>query len=258
MIDLHCHILPGIDDGPRDLKESITMSRVAFNDGIRTIVATPHTLNGIFVNELEKILSLVEKLQNTLLKNNIGLRIVPGADVHVNYNILELIRQGKAVTINNQGCYILLEFPHNHVPPRIPEQVFELKLNGITPIFTHPERNAAIQEDLGIILRLVEQGALTQITSMSITGEFGPQAYKCAHEMLKHNLVHIVASDAHSSRGRLPLLSRAVEKASEIVGPEFARATVTTIPQAIIDGESLSGLPEPIKPKRSFFQRLFG
>lgn len=258
MIDLHCHILPGLDDGAQNLEESIAMSLVAFRDGIRTIVATPHTMNGVFVNERETILTEVEKFQNILVKKNIDILIIPGADVHVNYNILALLGQGKAITVNNQGHYLLLEFPHQLVPPKICDQVFELKLNGITPIFTHPERNTAIQEDLNIILALVEQGALTQITSMSLTGEFGQRAYKCAVEMLKHNLAHIIASDAHSARIRSPLLSQGVHKAAEIVGLEYATAMVTTIPQAIINGESIHNLPEPTIPKKSFFRRIFG
>ncbi|MBN2372868.1 tyrosine protein phosphatase [bacterium] len=257
MIDIHCHILPALDDGPKDIEESTTMCLAAYDDGIRTIVATPHTMNGVFVNERNTILTEVKKFKKVLLEEDIDINIIPGSDAHVNSNMLELINQGKALTVNNNGRYILLEFPHQLVPPKIPELVFELKLNGITPIFTHPERNTAIQKDLNIILRLVEQGALTQITAMSITGEFGSNAYKCAVELLRHNLAHIIASDAHSSNIRLPLLSRAVHKASEIVGEEFATAMVTKIPQAVINGEDVPGLPEPVAPQKSFFERLF-
>jgi len=258
MIDLHCHILPGIDDGSPDMEESIHMARIAYNDGIRTIVATPHTMNGIFINKRDLILSEVEKFQHILNTEKIDILILPGSDVHVNHNMLELINEGKALTVNDKGKYLLLEFPHQLVPPRIPELVFELKLHGITPIFTHPERNSAIQGDLNIILRLVEQGALTQITANSLTGEFGPMAYKTAVEMLKHNLAHIIASDAHSSKIRSPRLSNATHKASEITGEKRAEAMVTKIPQAIIDGEVINDLPDPITPQKSLFKRIFG
>ena len=259
MIDLHCHILPGLDDGAQNMEEAIQMARIAYDDGIRVIVATPHTLNGIFINERDLIFSEIEKLQQVLSEEGIDIQILPGSDVHVNYNMLELIQEGKALTVNNNGKYLLLEFPHQLVPPKIPELVFELKLKGITPIFTHPERNAAIQRDLKIILRLVEQGALTQITANSITGQFGPQAYKCALEMLKCNMAHIIASDAHSSNVRVPALSGAVRKAAEIIGSAFSKSMVTAIPKAVIDGKSIIDLPEPILPqKKSFFKKIFG
>ena len=258
MIDLHCHILPGIDDGAENLEESIAMCHIAHKDGIRTIVATPHTMNGIFINERDFIISEVKKFQNILNIKNIDIRILPGADVHVNYNIIELIGEGKAMTINDRGKYILLEFPHQLVPPKIPEFVFELKLNTITPIFTHPERNIAIQKDLNIILHLVELGALTQITADSLIGGFGPRANKCAIEMLKHNLAHIIASDAHSSKFRSPILSHSIRKAAEITSQKWAEAMVTSIPQAIIAGNNITDLPEPITPKKPFLKRIFG
>ncbi|MGA1863948.1 MAG: tyrosine-protein phosphatase [bacterium] len=257
MIDLHCHILPGMDDGAENIEESVTMCHIAYKDGIRTIVATPHTMNGIFINEIDYIVAEVEKLQNVLITKKIDMLIIPGADVHINYNLLELISDGKAMTINNNGRYILLEFPHHQVPPRISEFVFKLKLNKIIPVFTHPERNLAIQKDLNIILRLVELGALTQITANSLIGEFGPDASLCAVEMLKNNLAHIIASDAHSSKFRSPVLSHSVVKAARITGQKWAEAMVTDIPGAIIAGEDIPDLPAPITPKRSLFKRIF-
>ena len=258
MIDLHCHILPGIDDGAENIEESVTMSNIAYRDGIRTIVATPHTMNGVFINEREYILEKVNKLQKVLIAKKIDILVIPGADVHINYNLLELIRDGKAMTINNNGKYILLEFPHHQVPPKISEFVFKLKLNKVIPIFTHPERNIAIQKDLNIIFRLVELGALTQITASSLIGEFGPVASKCAVEMLKNNLAHIIASDAHSSRFRSPVLSHSLIKASQITGEKWAEAMVTTIPRAIIAGENIDDLPLPIIPKKSILKKIFG
>jgi len=211
----------------------------------------------MFVNDREVILAEVERLNNCLAEERLDLRILPGADVHVNYNVLDLIREGKAMTVNDNGKYILLEFPHQLVPPRIPELVFQLKLQGITPIFTHPERNSIIQRDVNIMVQLVEQGALSQITAQSVTGEFGPQAYRCAVELLQCNLAHVIATDAHSSHIRTPVLSESVRKASEITGQQWADAMVSSIPQAIIEGKTLLDLPDPVQPKRSFFKRIF-
>lgn len=258
MIDIHCHILPGLDDGAQNMEEAIQMARIAYEDGISVIVATPHTMNGIFINKRDSVLSGVDQLQKALIEEDIDIRILPGSDAHVNHNMLELIHEGMALTVNDNGKYLLLEFPHQLVPPNIPQLVFELKLKGITPIFTHPERNAAIQRDLNIILRLVEQGALTQITANSITGEFGPRVLKCALDMFKCQMAHIIASDAHSTNIRVPALSAAVRRASEITGQDFAESMVTKIPQAIIDGDMLMDLPDPIPPKKSIFRRIFG
>ena len=258
MIDIHCHILPGIDDGAGNLEESIQMCNLASHDGIKTIVATPHTMNGLYINNRHLIKKKVYDLNNSLKDNNIDIVIIPGAEVHVNYNIMELLNQGFAITVNDANKYLLLELPVYTVPPKIEEQIFQLKLEGITPIFSHPERNTAIQNNLNIIYKIIKQGGLMQITSLSLTGEFGAAAQECALTMLNLNLAHIIASDAHSTGIRSPRISEGLEIARRIVGENYARDMAITFPQAIISGHLLDSLiPEPKAPEKSFFQKLF-
>lgn len=257
MIDLHCHILPGLDDGAKDIKESLRMCSMAAEDGIQTIVATPHTMDGVYVNTTKDIKEAVQDLNNLLVKEKIPLEILPGADVHVNIDLLELLKEGKACTINNNHRYLLLELPHQSVPPNIKDLIFDLNIQGIIPILTHPERNIVLQNDLDRLYEFVLQGALIQITAHSLRGEFGPVAEKCCRELLKYNLVHVIATDAHSPTIRPPYLSYALKEAMEIIDEKEALALVTKNPLAIIQGKNIPDFLNPEKPKKSFFQRLF-
>ena len=257
MIDIHCHILPGLDDGAKDMEESVCMCAMAAEDGIEKIVATPHTMDGIYINKTQDIKQAVNVLNSVLIEKKIHVEILPGADVHVNIDLLELIKEGKASTINDNHHYMLLELPHQSVPPNIKDLIFDLNIHGITPILTHPERNAVLQNDIDTLYDLVLQGILIQITAHSLRGEFGPAAEKCCLELLKHNLVHVIATDAHSSTGRPPYLSYALKKAAEIIDEKDALALVTSNPSAIIQGQNIPNLSEPEKSKKSFFQRHF-
>lgn len=253
MIDIHCHILPAVDDGPETLKETLDMCRIAVEDGITTIVATPHQQNGVYHNTAQGIIKKVEEINLALKKAGIALELLPGADVHIDVQTGEKIRQGEIMTVNNTGRYFLLEFPAHSIPPNIDKLIFHFLLNNTTPILTHPERIAEVQEHPNKVYELVSLGALSQITAMSLTGEFGSRAQKCAKTLLKHNLAHIIASDAHSVDHRPPVLSNAVKIASRIVGEEDAAEMVTTVPQQVIRGETVLNLEAPTPVKRKLF-----
>jgi len=238
MIDLHCHILPGMDDGPKSIEESISMAEVAVEDGINTIVATPHTLNGVYTNATGDVILEVLNLRKMLSERGLSLQIRAGADIHMCPNLIQMIKGGEVSTINNNQKYILLELPSQIVPSRVKEEIFNMKVNGITPIITHPERNAMIQNDVEILYDLVSMGALGQVTAMSLTGEFGTVVRDVAAELLKKRLVHVIASDAHSARSRPPVLSRAVDCAAEVLGNMVeAKRMVEDIPESILFGK---------------------
>ena len=242
-----------MDDGPQSLEESLSMANTAVEDGIHTIVATPHTLNGVYSNSTQEVSSKVDSLQDSLSKNHINLRICAGADVHLCPQMIERIEAGEAGTINNNGKYMLLELPSHAIIPGVKAEIFALKMKGITPIITHPERHPAINRDMDILYELVRMGALSQVTAMSITGDFGGAVRQCAEVLLRHRLVHVIASDAHSPDGRPPVLSRAVEEAAEIVGSyEEAVRMVKELPAAILSGERVE-IPEPMPTKGSRF-----
>ena len=158
--------------------------------------------------------------------------------------MVDRINEGRAVTINNGGKYLLLELPPQNIPPQIKDEIFSLKLNGITPIITHPERHPAMQRDLRILHELVSMGALAQVTAMSVTGEFGLPVRECARAMLELRLIHVIATDAHSVESRPPILSRAVEAAMDILGSdEEAEDMAGRIPALILSGEPVETAP---------------
>ena len=256
MIDLHAHILPGLDDGAKDLDEAIKMCLVAARDGIRTIVATPHVANGTYNTTPDAILDGVSTLKAEVKRAKIPLEVLPGADIHVHEHLDSLVRNREVLTVNNNMRYVMVEFPRHVVPPKHIEWMFRLTLAGFTPILTHPERNTAVHEKTDIVRKWVEKGGLVQLTAMSLTGAFGPEIKKCSEELLKYQLVHVIASDAHSAERRPPVLSKAVKLASSLVGAEYAQKLVEEYPAAIIAGKPIDA-PEPIRKKPGFFSRFF-
>ncbi|MFH1981094.1 MAG: CpsB/CapC family capsule biosynthesis tyrosine phosphatase [Pseudomonadota bacterium] len=245
MIDLHCHILPGTDDGAEDIDESLDMARVAVADGIHTLVATPHVGNGVYAPVPEDIDATVLVLQRALDQERIPLKIIAGAEMHLHPGLRDLYHRAKGPTIGGSGRFMLLELPVHSVPSGVSELIFSLKMDGITPILAHPERNTAIQQDPDMLKQLVETGALVQVTAMSVTGVFGHRAGDCAAHLLNRRLVHVIASDAHDADYRRPVLTAAVAAAAEIFGDRTsAMDLVTRIPQSILDGV-VPQVPEP-------------
>jgi protein-tyrosine phosphatase len=259
MIDLHNHILFGIDDGPNAIEESIQMCRIGYQDGIRTIVATPHILPGIYQNNRSTILSKVQELRTALVHSELpacpvgrrtpnpelSLRILPGADVHFSSDILHRYEEGEIVTVNDQGRYLMVEFAFQGVPYQAEEVLFKLLTKGITPIISHPERNMEIGERPKRYYEMIRIGCLGQVTAMSLTGDFGTGVRRIAEKLLSKRLIHVISSDAHSAYGRPPILSAAVKAAEKIVGKEEAMRMVTEYPQAILEGRK-PNVPGPI------------
>jgi protein-tyrosine phosphatase len=256
MIDLHSHILFGIDDGPKAIEESIQMCRIGYQDGIRTIVATPHILPGIYKNNRSTILSKVHELNEAIKRLGVGiqtpnselsLKILPGADVHFSSDILQRYEDEEIVTVNDRGRYLMVEFAFQGIPYQAEEVLFQLLTKGIIPIISHPERNMEIGQRPQRYYEMIRMGCLGQVTAMSLTGEFGSGVRRIAEKLLLKRLIHIIASDAHSPDGRPPVLSAAMKAAEKIVGKEEARKMVTEYPAAVIEGRR-PNIPEPIKP----------
>ncbi len=238
MIDIHTHILPMIDDGPTLVQESLEMCRIAVNDGIKKIIATPHVQNGLYDLDANKVLEKIHMLNQLLKQEGLDLVIFPGAEVHINDRLLdaEILRESSILTINGGKKYILLEFPFQWVPPKTEHIIFKLKSMGFTPILPHLERNYRIQRNPNMVVHFVEMGAILQVTAQSITGDFDAAPMKCALWMLKNNLVHVIASDAHSPVTRPPILSRAVKVVSDMLGEEAAKKMVLEHPATILEG----------------------
>ena len=257
MIDLHCHILPGIDDGPETIDEAVDMCRIALVDGIKTIVATPHFNPGIYENSSEKVFSLINKLGAKAKEKGIDVRILPGADIAVTPELPAYLKKEEYLTINRTGRYFLAEFPAASPPPGWDMFLLYFLNSGTIPVITHPERNAWFLEHPDALHAVVKKGVMVQVTAMSITGDLGEDIQKFSIYLLKHNLAHVIATDAHSSAYRQPLLSHAVRMAGDVIGKEKAYAFVTSIPAAIIEGRHvfLPGIIKPVRHKKRWFQR---
>jgi protein-tyrosine phosphatase len=232
VIDIHCHILPGIDDGPEHIDESLEMAKIASLDGITTIVATPHIKEPPY--PAEDIEIKVAALNDRLTEKGIPLNVLQGADVSSTVDVSSL----RGYTINRTR-YILIEFPHLYLPGNAKDIIFRLMMHGYRPIITHPERNLSILENPKPFLELLDTGLLVQITADSITGAFGPDIRECASYFLKKGVVNFIATDAHSSRERRPELSGAVKIAAGILGREQANRLVTLNPGNVVQGTAI-------------------
>ena len=259
MIDTHCHILPGLDDGACDLDEALAMCEVARDDGIEAVVATPHMLDGVYDVGRADVLGEVDRLNAAAKAAGCDLRVLPGSEVHIHEGLLDDVEATGALTLGDSGRYLLLEFPHNRIIPNTEQIIFSLQLQRFTPILAHIERNADVQEDPECLVPFVQAGAVVQITGHSLLGRFGSVAQQCAEALVEHALAHIVASDSHGPTDRQPVLSGAVARIEELAGPETAALMCDTRPRRVIEGKPFS-LPEPLPFKsrrRSWFSFLF-
>lgn len=234
MIDLHSHILPGIDDGAKTLDDSLEMARIAVADGIQTMACTPHIYPGMYMNDGPGITRARDALQQEFDQRGIALKLVVGADVHLVPGLLDGIHTGRVPTLNGSR-YLLLEPSHTTPPPGFEASVFNLVASGYTPVITHPERLLWIETHYPTFLRLIEQGAWMQVTAGALTGVFGSRAQYWGERFLGEGHTHILATDAHSTSRRKPQLSEALAVAERLLGREEALHLVSTRPQAVLD-----------------------
>ena len=257
MIDLHSHILPGIDDGAKTLEDSLEMARIAVDDGIQTMACTPHIYPGMYLNDGPGITAARDALQHALVQHGIPLKLVVGADVHLVPGLLDGIRSGKVPTLNGSR-YLLLEPSHTTPPLHFEASVFNLVASGYTPVITHPERLVWIENHYPVFLRLIEQGAWMQVTAGALTGVFGRRAQYWGERFVGEGHTHILATDAHSTSRRKPQLKPALAVVERLLGEQEATNLVLARPQAILDNlppEQTPPLPQKVAPKPGFWQR---
>ena len=255
MIDLHCHILPGVDDGAPDLATSLDMARAFVADGVTTVAATPHILPGLYHNSGPQIRQAIASLQQSLLDEAVPLRIVAGADNHVVQNFVGGLRSGHLLSLADSR-YVLVEPPHHVMPVRLDEMFFDLTVAGFVPILTHPERLTWIKGHYDVIQKLAAAGVWMQITAGSLIGAFGRGPKYWAERMMDDGIVHILATDAHDVSRRPPNLSQGREAAIKRVGAEAAEHLVLTRPQGILENLPPASLP-PL-PSREQLARMPG
>jgi protein-tyrosine phosphatase len=252
-VDIHCHLLPGIDDGAQSWEESLAMARMAVADGIGTIICTPHQLGNFGHNHGADIRRLVHDLQAKFDAAQVPLRVLAGADVRIESDMVQRIKAGDVLTLGDRGSHVLLELPHELYLPLEPV-LAELESAKMVGILSHPERNEGILRNPSVLAPLVDAGCLMQITAGSLVGTMGPTCRELSERMLADGLVHFVATDAHSPKSRRPLLRRAFERVAELTDAKTALDLCQTNPQCVADGRAVrAGRCQKVRPKRRWF-----
>ena len=255
MIDIHTHILPGLDDGAASLRESLEMSAIAAAGGFCAIFATPHVVSGLYDNTPRQIEEAVALLNRCLTEKNIPLTVLPGAEYRLEPGLPRHLSEGRLMTLNDAGHYILIEPPPDLIPDYTEQLFYEIQLQGVMPILAHPERNPGFRRDPDRLYRLLQRGVLAQVTAGSIEGRFGRAARRFALKMLETGAAQLVASDAHSARGRSPAISAAIREIEARWGAAFARTVLSANPRRIVAGETIELMLQETKP--GFFTRVF-
>jgi protein-tyrosine phosphatase len=255
MVDIHCHILPGLDDGAKDMKVSLSMAQAAIAEGVTHVVGTPHASSEYAFN-YERVKLLREQLQRLVGDR---LALATGCDFHINLENLEALRADPARFCINQKSYLLVEFSEYSISPTMNHTLHDMQLMGLRPIITHPERNAILQGQPGRLAAWVQIGCFGQVTAGSLTGGFGPKAQEDALRWIGEGLIHFVASDAHNMSWRPLTLLPAFEVVRNHFAEEVAQALFVDNPRAAFEGRELPYVPEialeekPVKKKKFLF-----
>jgi protein-tyrosine phosphatase len=242
MVDIHCHLLPGADDGAASWKIASDMCRMAAQDGIEHIVATPHA-NHQYLPDRCTLAALLDQLRNMAGER---LQLSLGYDFHLSFENVEKLLEMPEQFVIGETRYLLLELSDYAVSPNLHVTLHRLSCAGLCPIITHPERNPILQHNPQWLVPWIDAGCLVQVTASSLTGNWGARALRTAKWLLKQNAVHVLATDAHNTRSRPPVLSEARRLVARWLGEETAEALVNVNPRAIVSGQLLPYFPEPI------------
>lgn len=252
MIDIHSHILYGVDDGPKDLTESLELARLAVKEGIKTIIATPHHHNGRYNNRKQDIIDKVQHLNEQLQIETIPLTVLPGQEPRIYGELLDDYKKGDILTLNDGQHFLFIELPSSHVPRYTEQLLYDIQLAGLTPIIVHPERNQEFMERPDLLYQLVKRGALTQITTGSLTGFFGKNIRKFTTQIIDANLTHFMASDAHHVNHRPFFFDEALDFLQKRYGTDIVYY-FTENAQFLVNGENVhKEIPMRIKAKKFF------
>ncbi|KPU45154.1 tyrosine-protein phosphatase YwqE [Oxobacter pfennigii] len=253
MYDIHCHILPDIDDGADDINDSRQLCTIAVNQGINTIIATPHFVENEMESDKNEVIEKTSLLNEDCIKRDVSLTILTGMEIYFSPNIVELYEKGVLLTLNNTK-YILIELPmYSQLPPYFEDVIFHLKIKGLIPVLAHPERYKCVIEEPNLVCDFIESGCVIQVNCGSIDGMFGKTVQKTAHTLLKHNMVHIIASDNHSISKRVSFLGNTFNTVSEKYGHGFTDNLFINNPLKIIKGETIE-TGKAVKIKKNLFK----
>ncbi|TGE71814.1 tyrosine-protein phosphatase [Weissella confusa] len=252
MIDIHSHLLPGIDDGSENLDVSLQMARDAVADGVTHALMTPHHMNGRYVNHASDVIKLTADFQTELNNANIPLTVFPSQEVRINGGLLSALDDGDILTTDEQGTYILIEFPSDDVPAFTMDMLFQIQQRGLVPIIVHPERNTRLMKEPQLLYDMVSRGAYAQVTASSYVGTFGKAVTAFSEDIIANGLAHLFASDAHHIPGRKYEMTAAFDKLKTAYVSDLAKRFDDNA-KALVNGERLSRQHQtPIKKKRFF------
>lgn len=258
LIDVHCHMLPGVDDGAKDQAMALKLAQVAVEQGISHILLTPHHMDSHYLNHRQDVIEKTAVFQRILVSENIPLKIFPGQEVHLTGDLLDAVLTNDILFMDAGNRYLLLEFPHSEVPEYAEDMVFELTSRGITPVIAHPERNLGFQKKPDKLYDFVKMGCLTQLTSSSYMGVFGDKVQELTEKIIKANLGFVFASDAHNFEGRRFMMKETFKRLSEREGSEVAEQFNLNA-KNILNGEDVdvSGIKRISDVKKRRFFGLF-
>ena len=255
MVDLHNHILPGIDDGAKDMEETLKMGKIAEAEGFSKIVATPHYIEGEFTLEKEQFLGIINAVNEHFAEQSVHIEVLPGLEIYISPDLPSKLEKGEVFTLNNTP-YVLVELPMGSVPIYTEDILYEMRLLGYKPVIAHPERYIKVTKDPDYLRGLIEQGNYVQINSLSIIGVLGKKTKQTAEILLKHKMVHFIGTDAHTSRIRSPRIKEALEQMRKWVGDEYVEEIINN-GRALIRGEEIT-IPQPLtyKPGKGFLRKM--
>lgn len=238
MVDLHCHLLPGIDDGSKSMEISLCLAREATENGVTHALLTPHHMNGHYVNHKQDVIRRTTEFQKQLRKHEIPLKVFPGQEVRINGHLLDALDKGDILFADAGNRYLMLEFPDDDVPYYTSQMIFDLQQRGITPVIVHPERNTKVMEKPDLIYQLLRKGCLSQITASSYVGTFGKKVEKFSRRLIEAGQGYVFASDAHDLPERKYEMRQAFDKLRQEFGQGLAEQYRQNA-QLIINGEDV-------------------
>ena len=238
MVDLHCHLLPGIDDGSKNMKVSLRLAKEATENGITHALLTPHHMNGRYVNHKKDVIKLTNEFRQQLMKHRIPLTVFPGQEVRINGQLIDALDKDDILFADEDNRYLMLEFPDDDVPHYTNQMIFELQQRGITPVIVHPERNTKIMAHPDLFYQLLEKGCLSQITASSYVGTFGKKVENFSRRLIENGQGYLFASDAHDLPGRKYEMQQAFAKLRQEFGNELV-IRYSNNARSIINGENV-------------------
>lgn len=257
LVDLHSHILPGVDDGSPDMSHSLELAHAAVADGVTHMLLTPHHMDGSYVNHKADVIYKTQEFQDTLVANDIPLKVFPGQEVHLTDKLLDAIDHDDILFADAGNHYLMLELPHTHVPEYFMKNILpELQSRDIVPVIVHPERNQGIQRDHDLLYQMVEAGCLTQLTASSYVDVFGEEVTKLTQKIIGANLGTTFSSDAHNMKGRRTQMTPAYRKLASHTAQK-AQSYAENAKLILNGDEVVMDNIQKISQKKGFWKRLF-